>query len=84
MMRFTHLQQVLILAIMPFYLLWLAVKLVAIMKVERNGYKTDAVCNSLTALKGVELIPDLDLNDVKKRAKELTTPDCRVTINDVI
>lgn len=30
------------------------------------------------------MIPDISLKDVKKRAAELTTPEMKLTINDVI
>ena len=58
---------------MPFYLIWLTIKLVFIMKSERNGYKTDEVCGKLKALKNFEFIPDLNIEDVKKKAAELSS-----------
>ena len=57
---------------MPFYLIWLTIKLVFIMKSERNGYKTNEVCGKLKALKNFEFIPDLNIEDLKKKAAELS------------
>ena len=84
LIRFSFLQDISIKLMMPFYLLWLAFKLVILMKNERNGFKTPAVTEKLTSLKNYEMIPDICLNDVKKRAAELTTPRMKVTINDVL
>ena len=84
LVRFSFVQDLVIKMIMPFYLIWLTIKLVFIMKSERNGFKTNESITKLTALKNVELIPDLNLEDVKRRAAELTTEKQRVTINDVI
>ena len=82
--RFTFLQDLMIKMVMPFYLLWLTVKLLGFMKPEKNGFKTEKAKNNLNALKDVELVPDLNLDDVKRRAAELTTPDQKFTINDII
>ena len=60
---------------MPIYLIYILVKLLILLKVERNGFKTDEVVGKLKALKNYELIPDLSIEDVKRRAAELTTPD---------
>lgn len=68
MIRFSFLQDLMIKLVMPVYLIWLTIKLVIIMKVERNGFKTDANVLKLKAHKKVELIPDLSIEDVKKRA----------------
>ena len=74
MVRFSFIQDVLIKLSMPFYLIYLTFKLLFVMKVERNGFKTNENVAKLTAHKNVELIPDLNIQDVKKRAAELTTP----------
>ena len=73
MIRFSFVQDLVIKLIMPFYLIWLTIKLVVLMKSERNGFKTDESIKKLTALKNVEFIPDLNLEDVKRRAAELTS-----------
>ena len=75
MKRFTFVQDLLIKLSIPFLLIWLTIKLLFIMKSERNGFKTSENIKKLNALKNVELLPDLNLEDVKKRAAELTTPE---------
>lgn len=47
MPKFSFLQDIAIKAAMPFYLIFLTFKLLFIMKVERNGFKTDAVVGKL-------------------------------------
>lgn len=47
MPKFSFLQDIAIKAAMPFYLILLTFKLLFVMKVERNGFKTDAVCGKL-------------------------------------
>ena len=84
MVRFSFLKDLLIKAMMPFYLLWLTIDLVGLRKADRNGYKSTEVMNSLTTKKNVKIVPDIPTDLVKKRAKELTTPEQRITFNDVL
>ena len=84
LVRFSLLQDILIKLIMPFYLIWLTFKLLFIMKAEKNGFKNPAITSKLNALKNIQLIPDININDVKRCAAELTVPGFKVTINDIL
>ena len=84
MVRFSFVQNLVIHLLVPFYLVWLTVKLVVLMKAERNGYKNDEIKSKLVAHKNVEFVPDIDMNDVKKRAAELSSERNKITINDVL
>ena len=84
MVRFNFIQDIAIKMVMPLYLLWLGFKLVIVMGKERNGFKNPSTTSKLTALKNVTLIPDLNIEDVKRRASELSTDVTRFTINDVL
>ena len=69
---------------MPVYIPWLIFKIVAFMREERNGFKTDEVCKRLSAHKVAEFIPDINIADVKKCAQVLTSEKQKFTINDVL
>lgn len=84
LIRFGFLQSLIIKLIMPIFMIWLTIKLVFVMKSERNGFKTNENIKKLDSLKNVTLIPDLNLEDVKRRAAELSTEKQKVTINDII
>lgn len=71
-------------ASMPFYMLWLNFKMLFLSKPARDGFKTEETIKKLDALKNVQMIPEIPTELVKKRAKDLTTPDCRLTFNDVL
>ena len=84
LVRFSLLQDILIKLLLPFYLLWLTFKLLFVMKSEKNGFKNPAITSKLNSLKNIQLIPDININDVKRCAAELTGPGIKVTINDVL
>lgn len=63
--RFSFVQSIFIKACMPFYIIWLNIKVLFIYKEERNGFKTDEVCQTMSAKKIAEFIPDICLDDVK-------------------
>ena len=69
---------------MPFYINYLSIKLMFILPRELNGCKNDQIISKLTTLKNIEFIPDINLDDIKRRATELTTDRLRVTINDIL
>ena len=84
MVRFSWLQDVLIKVLMPFYLIYITFVLVVLRKREQNGFKTPAITAKLTALKNVQFVPDISADLVRKRAKELSTPQMKVTFNDIL
>ena len=69
---------------MPFVLLWLTFDILVLRKPERNGFKTKENILKLTAVKNIQFIPDIPTELIKKRAKELSAPDARITFNDVL
>lgn len=84
LIRFTWLKDLLMKCVMPFYLLWLVFDILFIRKAERNGFKTNENTKKLTAVKNVRFIPDIPTETVKRRAKELSTKETRVTFNDIL
>ena len=83
LVRLSFLQKLLIKLSLPIYMNYLTVKLI-LMGPHVNGFKHDKVTSKLNSHKNVEFIPDINLEDIKKRASELTTDKLRVTINDVL
>ena len=69
---------------MPFLLLWLTFDILALRRPERNGYKTNENRLKLSSVKNVQFIPDIPTELVKKRAKELSSSDARITFNDIL
>ena len=57
---------------------------VAMLPYENNGFKNKDICSRMDAHKNVEILPDIALADVKRRVKELSTPQQKITINDLI
>mmetsp|Transcript_21124 Transcript_21124/g.26000 ORF Transcript_21124/g.26000 Transcript_21124/m.26000 type:complete len:287 (-) Transcript_21124:542-1402(-) len=84
MVRLSFIQNLLIKLALPFYINYLSFKMLFLLPKERNGFKNDKIIAKLSSHKNVDFVPDIDLNDVKKRANELTTDSVRVTINDVL
>ena len=84
MVRFNFVQDIAIKMVLPLYILWLGFKLVIVMGKERNGFKNPSITSKLTALKNVTLIPDVNIEDVKRKAAELSNEVTRYTINDVL
>ena len=84
LIRFSFLQDLAMKLVMPIYLLWLGFKLVIIFGIERNGFKTNENVKQLTSKKNVVLLPDINIKDLKRRARELTTDVTKITINDIL
>ena len=68
MVRFSFIQNVVICLCLPFNMLWNAIKLIILTKVEKNGYKNPEMCKKLSVLKQAEFVPDINIADIKKRA----------------
>ena len=84
MLRFSWLQDLIIKLMMPVYMLWLVFDILALRRPERNGYKTVENKTKLTAHKILRFIPDVPTDLIKKRVKELSTPESRITFNDIL
>ena len=69
---------------MPFYLIWLVFDLFVLKRFAVNGIKTAEAVKKLNTYKHLRFIPDISTELVKKRAKELSTPQMKLTINDII
>ena len=54
------------------------------MKAERNGLKSEKAIKSMSAHKLIEFVPDIPTELIKTRAKALSTPEARITFNDVL
>ena len=59
---------------MPFLVPYGLVKAATSLVKERNGLKTDEMIKKLSAIKNVQMIPDIPTDLIRKRAKELSTP----------
>lgn len=75
MKRFGFVKSTIIYLMIPVYLLWLTVKMVILMKHENNAFHNKEITRKLTAEKNVEFIPDLKLDTIKEKAKELSTAE---------
>jgi len=75
MKRFGFVKSTIIYLMIPLYLLWLTFKMLALLGVENNPFHNKEICRKLTAEKNVEFIPDLKLEAVKEKAKQLSTAD---------
>ena len=69
---------------MPILIPYGLVKAAVTLKPERNGLKTDEIMKKLNCVKNVEMIPDIPTELVRKRAKELSTPQRKITFNDIL
>ena len=70
--------------IMPFSMLWVGFKILVLTRPQRNGLKTNENVKKLTAYKNATALPGISTELIKKRAKELSTPDAKITFNDVL
>ena len=84
LVRLSFLQNVFIKISLPFYMNYLSLKMLICLPRANNGFKNDKVVAKLSSHKNVEFVPDINLDDIKKRAQELSTPKMKVTINDVL
>ena len=84
MVRFNPLVEIGIKLLMPFYLIVLTVEILGCTKIARNGFKTDENVKKITALKNLHFLPDISTELIKKRAKELSTPQQHQTFNDIL
>ena len=83
-MRFGWFKDLLIKLCMPILIPYGLVKAAVTLKPERNGLKTDEIMKKLNCVKNVEMIPDIPTELVRKRAKELSTPQRKITFNDIL
>ena len=74
MLRFGWFKDLMIKLFMPFLIPYGLVKAAVTLVKERNGLKTDEIVKKLSAVKNVEIIPDIPTDLIRKRAKELSTP----------
>ena len=84
MLRFGWFKDLMIKLFMPFLIPYGLVKAAASLVKERNGLKTDEIVKKLSSVKNVEMIPEIPTELIRKRAKELSTPEKKITFNDII
>ena len=84
MLRFGWFKDLMIKLCMPFLIPYGMIKALATLVKERNGLKTDEIVKKLNVVKNVEMIPEIPTELIKKRAKELSTPQRKITFNDII
>ena len=84
MLRFGWFKDLMIKLCMPFLIPYGLIKAMTSLVKERNGLKTDEICKKLHSVKNVEMIPDIPTDLIRKRAKELSTPQRKITFNDII
>ena len=83
--RLTPLQRLQIYLAAPFYYFGGVAPKVDAMKPDRNCFKTEEMCKKLSEIKNVVILPDLSLDRVKKRTKEISSETgTHITINDYL
>ena len=59
--KFSLLQNFILMLLLPFGMIWLSIKSLFYIKPERNGFKTEKICNQLTPVKNIDMLPDLSV-----------------------
>ena len=69
--RMTWMQRLQMRLAVPFYYFGVVAPKIDGMKPDRNCFKTEEICEKLSDVKNVVMLPDVSLEKVKKRAKEI-------------